>query len=61
MRKTPFFLFVLLGLAGCGGQPPAHWATANDDPALKPPVQIITPEGNTISCQAGPGAVCVQR
>jgi ABC-type Fe3+-hydroxamate transport system substrate-binding protein len=50
----------LLALAGCGGTPPANWATANDDPALKPPVQIITTDGRTFTCQAAPGAVCVQ-
>jgi len=59
MRQMLILLAVLC-LAGCGG-PPVHQLAANDDPALKPPVKIITFYGNTITCQAAPGAVCVQR
>jgi hypothetical protein len=61
MIRNVFVLLVALGLAGCGRPPANPQARMNYDPSLKPTVPIITPYGNTISCTAGPGAVCVQR
>jgi len=54
---------LLLALAGCAAPPPGTKApvTANDDPALKPPVTITSLYGNKFTCQAGPGAYCVQQ
>jgi hypothetical protein len=59
MKRRKLIFLVILGFASCGGPPVTHQPIVN--PALKPPVKIITPYGNTITCRAGPGAVCVQR
>ena len=61
MVRTLFVLVTILCLAGCGRPSANQQADLGYNPALKPPVNIITPYGNTITCQAGPGAVCVQR
>lgn len=61
VKRARLALFSIVSLTACSQHPGTPADHVYNNPSLKPPVPIVTPYGNTITCQAGVGAVCVQR